>query len=169
MTLATIPEGAQRPPKKAIWSWTVDTVFWGVIGALPVSTFGFIVIMGAVSRADRFWFLGILVAMYGVLVVGAAVLVPRIRYRHTYYVVSSDQVLIQRGAFWIKRVVVPYARIQNIDTQHGPFDRKLGLINVKLHTAASPITIHNISTETGEAIRDEMMRRVKSVRDELVA
>lgn len=157
-----LPTGGERPPIKAITSWRFDVLFFCAIPFLIVMPFLFIGDLFQIEVVAGLVFAALILAM-------VVYTLPKFWYKHYYYMLSNDEVLIQKGAFTIQRTIVPFARIQNIDTYHGPLDRKLGLINIKIHTAASPITIKCVSIETGERIREEMMERVKDVKDGLLS
>lgn len=163
-----LPQNAERPPETAITSWRLDVLLMCLV-PIVASSF-FLVPLTLSSDFNPPYWIAILSAVVLATIFIAIIIyaLPKFWYRHYYYVLSNDQVLIQKGALVIRRTVVPFARIQNIDTYHGPLDRKLGLINVKIHTAASPITIQCVSIETGERIRAEMMEKVKHVRDGLL-
>ena len=163
-----LPKDGERPPIKAIISWRLDVLILCFLPILFVSLMFVPILLSSDEPTD--WSLIAMIAVPVAILIGLIVYaLPKFWYRHYYYVLSGDQVLIQKGAFIIRRTVVPFARIQNIDTYHGPLDRKLGLINVKIHTAASPITISCVSIETGEKIRKEMMEKVKGVKDGLLS
>ncbi|NOT29821.1 MAG: PH domain-containing protein, partial [Planctomycetes bacterium] len=59
-----------------------------------------------------------------------------IRYASFRYAFGADQLVIRSGLFVRGVRHVPYARIQNIDTAQGPLHRLLGVVEVRLETAA---------------------------------
>lgn len=64
------------------------------------------------------------------------VLVPR--QVHAWgYAEREDDLLIRRGVFFRALVVVPYGRMQYVDVQAGPLDRRFGVATVQLHTASA--------------------------------
>ena len=77
------------------------------------------------------------------------------------YVERADDLVIRRGLLFRTTVVVPYGRMQFVDVEAGPLDRKLGIARVRLHTA-SPGTQANIpGIETAQAalLQDRLSRR----------
>jgi len=57
---------------------------------------------------------------------------------------------------------VPYARIQHVDTRHGPLDRWLGLATVVVFTAGhrgAIIAIPALAADEAEEIRDSLAAR----------
>ncbi len=55
--------------------------------------------------------------------------------------------------------IVPHARIQHVDTRHGPIDRWLGLAGVVVFTAGNRgaiLTIPALEAEEAEEIRDRL-------------
>lgn len=53
------------------------------------------------------------------------------------YVVADTALEIRHGAFVRRHSVIPYFRVQHVDTSKGPFERRLGLVELKIHTASS--------------------------------
>ena len=53
------------------------------------------------------------------------------------YAEREDDLLIRRGIFFQRTLVVPYGRMQYVDIAPGPVERQLGLCTLKLHTAAA--------------------------------
>ncbi len=164
MQLTELPDGAQRLPRKALAAWRIEMLTRGLF---------FVLLLGAAGTATLMMKVNVFfVAAGGVVVLALAGalmwFIPTLRYRFYFYLVSSDQLMVQRGALFVSRVTVPFARIQNVETTHGPIDRWLGLINIKISTAASPVYITHLGAETGEQIRDDVVARVKAVRDDLV-
>ena len=168
MNLREPPPGAQRMPPAARTAWLIGGIIHvSMVAFLPIM----VGVMVLVSVEDPRWLLviGIGPALALVLALGWGLIASHLRYRSSFYMVSDDEIMIQRGVFRVHRAVVPFARVQNVETVHGPIDRKLGLVNVKIYTAASPVTIAGLGVETGERLRSEMIRRVKLVRDRLSA
>lgn len=166
MKLTDLPEGAQRLPQQAITSWMITGSFYALtLCTLPAM----LLFIGAETGARVFWIgigMAVLLAVFAIFVV---MFIPRLRHRFTFFKVSEDDVMIQQGAIFVRRTVVPFARIQNIETIRGPLDRRLGLTNVKIFTAAQPISIECVGSDVGEKIREDMIAKVKQVRDELVS
>jgi uncharacterized protein len=55
------------------------------------------------------------------------------------YAEREDDLLVTHGLLFKALVVVPYGRMQFVDVQAGPLERRYGLASVQLHTA-SPAT-----------------------------
>lgn len=165
MNLHELPPNAQRLPDAARTSWAIGAAVGAAIPSIIVGVVTAVLASNDLTGPSRAGLAATVILL--ALGLAAVVVLPRIRHRYTFFIVDEDQVTIQQGAIFIRRIVVPFARVQNIETSHGPLDRKLGLVNLLIHTAASPVHLANLSAETGATIRDEMLRRVKLVRDEL--
>lgn len=72
----------------------------------------------------------------GVLAVWISWLVPR-QVRAYGYAEREDDLLVRKGVMFRSLVVVPYGRMQFTDVSSGPLMRKLGIAEVKLHTASA--------------------------------
>lgn len=58
-------------------------------------------------------------------------------YRSWTYVVRPDSLYLSRGVFTLVRTVVPYVRVQHVDTRRSPLERVLGLSTLVVYTAGS--------------------------------
>jgi membrane protein YdbS with pleckstrin-like domain len=109
------------------------------------------------------WFLldawSIVIALT-VAVVGTAWggwLIPRI-WRAWGYSERQEDLLVTHGVMFRKLTVVPYGRMQFVDVNSGPLDRKFGLATVQLHTA-SPATdarIPGLPAQEAARLRDKL-------------
>jgi len=62
---------------------------------------------------------------------------PGVRYRHTFYSLRADRLIIRRGVFWKIETVVPKSRIQHIDISQGPVQRSYQVSDLVIHTAGT--------------------------------
>jgi membrane protein YdbS with pleckstrin-like domain len=125
-----------------------------VVAVLLVALDIVVVALGAPA-----WFLAGLVAvlvaaMWGWWVIGRQT-------RAVGYVEREDDLLVRRGILFRTLVVVPYGRMQYVDVEAGPIDRRFGIARVQLHTA-SPGTdayIPGLAPEEAARLRDRLARR----------
>lgn len=95
-----------------------------------------------------------------------ALLIPELRWRRWRYEIREDEVDLQRGIFWVVRTLVPFARIQHVDTRSGPLQRRFGLATVVFYTAAGPNRIPELAAPVAAEVRDRIAELTKE-RDEL--
>jgi membrane protein YdbS with pleckstrin-like domain len=128
---------------------------------LPAAiTLGLPLVAGVVlAIAVSPWF-GILAAVPAALFAWIAWLVPR-QVRALGYAERDDDLLVRKGIMFRTLVVVPYGRMQYVDVQAGPLDRRLGIAQVQLHTAAAATdaTIPGLPPEEAERLRDRLSAR----------
>ena len=77
------------------------------------------------------------------------------------YAEREDDLLIRRGVMFRSLVVVPYGRMQYVDVQAGPVDRRFGLARVQLHTASpgTDASIPGLAPDEAARLRDRLARR----------
>ncbi|OFI39059.1 hypothetical protein BIU82_15535 [Arthrobacter sp. SW1] len=95
-----------------------------------------------------------------VLALWRLVLIPR-QVRAIGYAERDDDLLIRRGIFFQRTMVVPYGRMQYVDVAVGPVERALGLCTLKLHTA-SPGTnalLPGLPAAEGARLREQLTAR----------
>jgi membrane protein YdbS with pleckstrin-like domain len=146
-------EPAERldPRAKTLWRIT------GILGALPLLAVGAFLSWASLRVVEVPLLLGILpfLAALGLFVVLAGV-IPDLRWRRWRYEIREDEVDLQRGIAWVSRTLVPLARIQHVDTQSGPLQRRFGLATVVFYTAAGPNRIPELSSPVAAGARDRI-------------
>ncbi|MGC5627502.1 PH domain-containing protein [Georgenia sp. Z1344] len=80
------------------------------------------------------WWLG--TGIVAALLLWIVLLVPR-QVRAMGYCEMDEDLLFRKGLLWRSLVVVPYGRMQQIDVEAGPLDRRFGIASVKLSTASA--------------------------------
>lgn len=88
-----------------------------------------------------------------------AVLLPPARFRAWGYRLRESDLYLRHGVFFRTTTIVPHARIQHVDTRHGPIDRLLGLADVVVFTAGTRgavIAIPALGAPAAEALRDRL-------------
>lgn len=84
------------------------------------------------------------------------------RYRVWVYQIREDAMYLERGVFRHVRSLVPYVRIQHVDTSRGPLERALGLSTLVVYTAGSRGADVSIPGLTPEEASD-LQQRVKEL------
>jgi len=107
---------------------------------------------------DWRWTLGAALLPW-VIAGGFALRLPGRRYAAWRYELTPDALRLGRGVMFRSESVVPYTRVQHVDTEQGPLERLLGLARVTVHTASgtsSSLTIPGLLPEDAEALRERL-------------
>ncbi|MFW6002862.1 MAG: PH domain-containing protein [Halanaeroarchaeum sp.] len=109
--------------------------FVWILGALLTALVVGVVATGIVAvLTDLSLWVGVAVFVV-VLVLG--LVHALLRYRIWRFEVQEDALYLERGVLTRVRTVVPYVRIQHVDTQRGPVERVAGIGSVVVYTAGS--------------------------------
>lgn len=87
-------------------------------------------------------------------------LIPR-QVRAMGYALAEDHLLWRKGIMFRSLCVIPYGRMQFVDTSQGPLGRYLGIAEVKLHTASASTdaTINGLPVAEAEHLRQLLSER----------
>lgn len=102
---------------------------------------------------------GVLAAPVAFAALAAAVVIPPLRYRAWSFALRDEHVYLRRGVLFRTTSIVPYARIQHVDTRHGPVDRWLGLASLVIYTAGTRgaiTTVPALTADEAESLRDRL-------------
>lgn len=136
---------------RAVTLWRINALFWSVCVAAAAGTAEFF--------ASVPWRPGLLAFLWAILALIYLVVVPPMRYRAWRYLLREDDLYLRHGILFRTTSIIPHARIQHVDTRHGPLDRWLGLSDVVVYTAGTRgaiIPIPALAADTAESLRDTL-------------
>lgn len=61
----------------------------------------------------------------------------RLRWRRTRWRLDARGLQVKRGLVWHSEVLVPRTRVQHLDLERGPIERRYGLATLVVHTAGT--------------------------------
>jgi uncharacterized protein len=98
-----------------------------------------------------------LVAGAVLLVLLPAAIVPRLAYRRWRYAIRDQDLYTSKGALWHVETLVPFDRIQFVESRQGPLDRAFTLTQVIVYTAAGKAaSIPGLDQATAESLREDL-------------
>ena len=104
-------------------------------------------------------------AATGVLVLGAWGCWLAVRqYQRTAWRLDDKGLSVRRGRLWWSETRVPATRVQHLDIQRGPLQRRRGVSSLVVHTAgsaASAVTVPHMDAGDAEYLRERLSRRIE--------
>lgn len=88
-------------------------------------------------------------------------IVALLRYRIWRFELRDDALYIERGVFTRVKTVVPYVRVQHVDSRRSPLERTVGLATVVVYTAGSrsaDVAIPGLGPDRAERLREGLRR-----------
>lgn len=85
-----------------------------------------------------------------------------LRFRAWRFELQDDALYLERGVLTEVRTVLPYVRVQHVDTQRNPMERVLGLARVVVYTAGSrgaDVTVPGLTAERATELREDLRTR----------
>ncbi len=144
----------ERPDGKVLLVWRVSN-------HLGYAIFTFIVVI--VLLAILFFARGTTPAILGLLVIPLGLwLLTHIALEKQYqawaFQVRPEALEMAHGWIWKSRRVVARDRIQHVDINSGPFDRRFGLVQVVVYTAGTTVgMIPGLSPERANLLREQLL------------
>lgn len=131
-------------------------IIWGIQATI------FALILGAIAGAiDYFvleyalWIGPVVFFVFWVLLLIHTVL----RFRIWRFEIREDELYLERGVITRVKTVVPYVRIQHVDSRRGPFERLLTLATTVVYTAGSrgaDVMIPGLPPKRSEDLQDDL-------------
>ncbi|MEP7349194.1 MAG: PH domain-containing protein [Sphingorhabdus sp.] len=93
-----------------------------------------------------------------------AFIIPARKYRHWGYAMGADRLRIVRGYMYYRDTVVPFGRIQHIDVEQGPVQRRYDLATLTVHTAGnhnSTVSLPGLLHADAVAIRETIRSHIR--------
>jgi uncharacterized protein len=90
--------------------------------------------------------------------------VPKRRYDRWGYDAGADRLRIARGYLFYSDTVVPFGRIQHMDVDQGPIERRYDLATFSAHTAGthgSTITLPGLKHADALALRERIRDHIR--------
>lgn len=81
------------------------------------------------------------------------------RYRKWGYEMRDDALYLERGVFTEVRTVIPYVRIQHVDSRRTPLERGVGLASTVVYTAGSrgsDVRIPGLTDRGAKDLREQL-------------
>lgn len=98
-----------------------------------------------------------------VLAAGAAFGV--FRHRRIGWKLDADGLATRRGGLWWSETLVPVSRVQHLDLERGPLERRLGLATLVVHTAGTrmaAVKLPLLAAADAQALREHLARQVET-------
>ncbi|MDA0181757.1 PH domain-containing protein [Solirubrobacter phytolaccae] len=126
-----------------------------VWGAAQLGLWGALAIGAAMlSQVDALDWWPLVAAVVGLVV--CVPLVPILRWRRWRWDVQEPGIDIRHGLFSVRQTLVPWVRVQHVETRRGVLEQAMNLATVVVHTAAGSHTIPLLAEKDAEELRDRI-------------
>jgi len=97
------------------------------------------------------------IGVLSAIVLAAAV--PYLRYRRWRYEIRERDLFLARGSLFFVLTLIPFDRIQYVETHQGPLDLAFGLMQLVVYTAAGRAArIPGLAPEEAGSLREELSK-----------
>lgn len=80
------------------------------------------------------------------------------------WALRRHDIIARSGVLWRSITALPVARIQHVETTHGPLERAHGLARLKLYTAGgltADLIVIGLSRETADQLREYLVEQIR--------
>lgn len=145
-------EPARTLSPRARWVWTLHSaLLWLVLLVLAV-LFGGRLFSGL-------W----LIPLAGLLILPLSV--SCLRWRRWRWDIGDAGIDIRHGTLTERRTLIPWIRVQHVETARGLTEQALGLATVVVHTAADSHSIPMLGVREAEALRERIGALARTIDD----
>lgn len=104
------------------------------------------------------WPPGLAGGLVAVVALAGALAIPPVAYERWRFGLRSEDLWIRRGILIHRVSVIPYRRLQFVDTQQGPLARLFGLSELVVHTAAPGTSgrVPGLDADEAEDLRERL-------------
>ncbi len=154
----------QRLPKEAKTVWMISGVI--TMAILLLFPLGFFIARFFVD-ALPLW--PVLSGLAFAIIIGILTIfiTPNLKMIYWGYAISEEEVDIQYGIIIVKRTLIPMKRIQHVDTEHGPIQRKFKLATLSITTAGSNHKIPALNEGIAQTLRNDIVRLTNLSEDDV--
>ena len=85
-------------------------------------------------------------------------------YRYKGYALREHDIIYQRGVIWRKVTILPFNRVQHVETQQGILQRYFDLTTLNLFTAGgmrADLAIHGMDVHITDGIKSMLLSRIQ--------
>ena len=150
---------------KAKLKWALNYILI-VLVILIISYFGATIIEELLSLKEGILFNSVL--LLSILILIPYLLYIEVKYRRFRYSLGDKEIMIKKGIINISEVVVPYERIQNINSEIDLVSNILGIATIKIETAGSKVDESEIELpgiENPQEFMSFIMSKVEKIRE----
>ncbi len=159
---AASDDGWRPLPPRARWLFVLGNLF--ALGGLAL---GLLIPIGLLLR-DTPLALPLALAVLVVLP-GWGVWLALRQYACTRWRLDDHGYSLRRGRLWRRDTFVPRSRVQHLDLQRGPLERRFGLATLVVHTAGTrhnAVTTGGLGEDDAEWLRDQLARWIEADDDD---
>ena len=138
-----------HPRVMLIWS-VQGVIFAAILGAISAAVDLFVLDYGFQLPLVVFGIVAVLMLVHTVL-----------RFRIWRYEIRDDELYLERGVLTRVKTVVPYVRIQHVDSRRSPLERLLQLATTVVYTAGSrgaDVVVPGLTPDRSERLQDDLKR-----------
>jgi membrane protein YdbS with pleckstrin-like domain len=123
------------PPQAATTAMFGGAALGLLLGAGPALGGGIPIASRALGLSG--WLVFVVVVLVWLAVIAAGTWIAYRRWLATFWKLDDTGLHVKRGRLWRKEVLVPRSRVQHLDIERGPIERRYGLATLIVHTAGT--------------------------------
>ena len=157
----SIPDCADVPFQHVAPAFRRYVLISTVLYVLPLMVGAAVFVLGPFGSA------GVAPAVAGAGLVALMALIGVYRWLDAGYrgwALREHDLIARAGVWWRAVIALPIARIQHVETTHGPLERAHGLAQLKLYTAGgmtADLIVIGLDRETADELREHLIEQIR--------
>ena len=146
------------PPEAATTAMLGGAALGALLGAGPALGGGIPIAMRAFGLSG--WTMLAIVGLVWLAAIGMVTWIAYRRWRASFWKLDDTGLHVRRGRMWRKEVLVPRSRVQHLDIERGPIERRYGLATLIVHTAGTrqhALRLAGLPDADAVALRDALV------------
>lgn len=156
-------EGFKKLDKNAEKAWFVNGAIETILTALVLAIIEVLVLFVFKINIPN-WGIqlyNIIFVLITIILVLNWIVGTKIEYKQWKYKITEDKVEFSQGIFFVKTTVIPIIRVQHIEIEEGPLNKRFKLVNIKIFTAGGVHIIPNLGKSEALEISEYLKSKVK--------
>jgi membrane protein YdbS with pleckstrin-like domain len=144
-------------PDEALWVALISELLFLLV-ALVITVIGRYLNIPLFTELVGYWIAAVLLFM------AMMMLWSRLSHKYRGYAIREHDIIYQRGVIWRTRTVLPFNRVQHVETQQGMLQRRFDLTTLNVFTAGgmrADLSISGMDVKVTDGVKTLLLKKIQ--------